>query len=151
MTGRHPLPPVSADERSTLEAFLDYFRSVLLRKAEGLDESQARLRVGASTLDILGLVRHMALVEQWWFTKAFAGSDEADLWANDWPARQWSTHEPARRMPSSGTSTHTPSHLDMVRGCECPAATRHQHSSAPAQRCRTGGAAAAVAARCDGG
>ena len=80
MTDLHPLPPVRSDERTTLEEFLDYFRSVLLRKADGLTEEQARVRVGASEIDLLGLVRHMALVEQWWFSQAFAGSDEPDLW-----------------------------------------------------------------------
>ena len=90
MTELHPLPPVTADERVTLEQFLEYFRSVLLRKADGIDEVQARQRVGASAIDILGLVRHMALVEQWWFTQAFAGSTEPDWWADpDDPDRDW--------------------------------------------------------------
>ena len=53
MTTLHPLPPVTADERVTLEQFLDYFRSVLLRKADGIDEVQARQRVGASAVDML--------------------------------------------------------------------------------------------------
>lgn len=82
MTELHPEPPVTAEERVTLEQFLDYFRSVLLRKADGIDEAQARLRVGVSTIDLLGLIRHMALVEQWWFSQAFAGSTEPDLWAD---------------------------------------------------------------------
>ena len=90
MTELHPLPPVTAEERVTLEQFLDYFRSVLLRKAEGINEMQARQRVGTSPIDILGLVRHMALVEQWWFTQAFAGSTEPDLWADpDDPDADW--------------------------------------------------------------
>ena len=71
MTELHPLPPVTADERTTLEQFLDYFRSVLVRKADGIDEAQARQQVGVSAMDMLGLVRHMALVEQWWFSQAF--------------------------------------------------------------------------------
>jgi uncharacterized damage-inducible protein DinB len=85
------LPGVACDERTTLEQFLDYFRSVLLRKAAGLDDAQARLRVGASEVDILGLVRHLALVEQFWFSQAFAGSSEPDLWADnsDDPDRDW--------------------------------------------------------------
>lgn len=65
MTELHALPPVSADERTTLEEFLDYFRSVLLRKADDLDETQARQRTGVSQMDMLGLIRHMAGVERW--------------------------------------------------------------------------------------
>jgi uncharacterized damage-inducible protein DinB len=29
---------------------------------------------------MLGLVRHMAMVEQWWFSQALGGSTEPDLW-----------------------------------------------------------------------
>ncbi len=83
MTELHALPPVTADERTTLEAFLDYFRSVLLRKADGLDEIQARQQVGISKMDMLGLIRHMAGVEQWWFSQAFVGSNETELWPSD--------------------------------------------------------------------
>ena len=79
MTELHPLPPVTADERTTLAEFLDYFRSVLLRKADDLDETQARQRTGVSQMDMLGLIRHMAGVERWWFSQAFAGSDEPDV------------------------------------------------------------------------
>ena len=63
MTELHSLPPVTANERITLEQFLDYFRSVLLRKADDLDEAQARHQIGVSQMDMLGLIRHMALVE----------------------------------------------------------------------------------------
>jgi uncharacterized damage-inducible protein DinB len=80
MTELAPLPSVTSGERDTLAQFLDYFRSVLLRKVDGIDEAQARARVGASSLDLLGLIRHMAGVEQWWFTQAFAGSDETSRW-----------------------------------------------------------------------
>jgi hypothetical protein len=80
MTALAPLSSVTSGELDTLTQFLDYFRSVLLRKSDGLDETQARARVGASRLDLLGLTRHMAGVEQWWFSQAFAGSDEASRW-----------------------------------------------------------------------
>lgn len=82
MTELPPLPRIAADERTTLEQFLDYFRGVLLRKADGLDDAQARMRVGASDLDMLGLVRHMAGVERWWFAQALDGSDVPELWIN---------------------------------------------------------------------
>ena len=83
MTDLHPLPPVTADERTTLTEFLDFFRSILLRKADGLDDSQARLQVGVSQMDMLGLIRHMGGVEQWWFSQAFAGSNEPEIWPSD--------------------------------------------------------------------
>ena len=77
------LPPVRAGERETLEAFLDYFRGVLIRKAEGLTEEQVRLKVPPSDLDLLGIVRHLALVEQWWFHNALEGVDDPPRWADN--------------------------------------------------------------------
>ncbi len=80
MTELAPLPGVASDETTTLAGFLDFYRSVLLRKAEGLDEAQVRMRLDPSPIDLLGLIRHMAVVEQWWFTNAFAGRDEPEWW-----------------------------------------------------------------------
>ena len=77
-----PLPTVRSAERQTLEEFLDFFRSVFVRKVEGIDDSQARVRVGASDLDLLGLARHMAGVERWWFSQALDGSNVPELWVN---------------------------------------------------------------------
>lgn len=80
MTELAPLPAVAVDERTSLDQFLDYFRSVFVRKADGLTDEQARIRVEPSTMDMLGLVRHMAVVEQGWFAQAFLGSDEPTHW-----------------------------------------------------------------------
>ena len=82
MTELTPLPSVRSPERQTLEEFLDFFRSVFIRKADDLDDAQARVRVGASDLDLLGLVRHISGVERWWFQQALDGSDAADRWHN---------------------------------------------------------------------
>jgi len=57
-----------ADERATLQFFLDYQRIVLARKADGLTDEQARIAAcPPSDLTILGLVRHMTEVERNWF------------------------------------------------------------------------------------
>lgn len=60
--------PREADERTTLMAFLDWQRTTLQRKCDGLTPEQLRRRgVPPSTLSLLGLVRHMAEVERSWF------------------------------------------------------------------------------------
>ena len=82
MTDLAPLPTVRSAERQTLEEFLDYFRSVFTRKVEGIDDARARVRIGASDLDLLGLARHMAGVERGWFSQALDGSDDPELWVN---------------------------------------------------------------------
>lgn len=61
-------PPGTGTERDQLVTFLDYYRATLLLKAEGLTDDQAMAKsCPPSTLSIVGLVRHMAEVERWWF------------------------------------------------------------------------------------
>ncbi|MGK5738856.1 DinB family protein [Micromonospora sp. URMC 103] len=62
------------DERAMLESWLDYHRQTLLLKCAGLTPEQLRTAsVEPSGLTLLGLVRHMAEVEAWWFRENFAG------------------------------------------------------------------------------
>jgi uncharacterized damage-inducible protein DinB len=71
-----PEPPLSGDERAMVTVWLDYQRATLLWKCDGLDGAAlARQGVPPSTLSLLGLVRHMTLVEWSWFDHIFAGSD----------------------------------------------------------------------------
>lgn len=64
------------DERSVLLGYLDYHRKVLVRKAEGITEDQARLAAcPPSGMTMLGLIRHMADVERNWFRRALTGED----------------------------------------------------------------------------
>jgi uncharacterized damage-inducible protein DinB len=82
-----PEPPEHADERTTLVAFLDYFRATLLMKAEGLTDEQSRAAtVEPSILSIAGLLRHMAEVERHWFQHYLRG-DARDrmFWGDDDP------------------------------------------------------------------
>jgi hypothetical protein len=75
-----PADPPVAGERTTLLAFLDYYRAVLIRKAEGLSDEQARQTAcPPSDLTILGLVRHMADVERNWFRRSLPGGDDEPL------------------------------------------------------------------------
>lgn len=63
-------------ERHLLDQFLDFHRGTLLRKCQGLSDEQLAVRsVTPSTLTLLGLVRHMAGVERWWFRQQFLGED----------------------------------------------------------------------------
>ena len=65
-----------ADERATLQFFLDYQRIVLARKADGLTDAQARMAAcPPSDLTILGVVRHMTDVERNWFQRSLQAKD----------------------------------------------------------------------------
>ncbi|MFV2084967.1 DinB family protein [Micromonospora sp. LOL_021] len=70
------IPPRLGDERATLAGFLDWHRRTLELKCGGLDPQQlARRSVQPSALSLLGLVRHLADVERYWFRQVMAGED----------------------------------------------------------------------------
>jgi Protein of unknown function (DUF664) len=63
-----------AGERAALDGWLDFHRSTLLVKCQGLTGAQlAERAVPPSSLSLLGLVRHMADVERAWFRIRVAG------------------------------------------------------------------------------
>jgi uncharacterized damage-inducible protein DinB len=67
-------PPFVADERTMLDAWLDFHRATLLMKCAGLSDAQLKIRsADPSTLSLLGLVRHMTEVERSWFRRRLAG------------------------------------------------------------------------------
>ncbi len=73
-TVERPMPPLNADERTTLEGWLDFHRATLALKCEGLhDEQAATASVPPSPFTLTGLVQHMAEVERNWFRRVFAG------------------------------------------------------------------------------
>ncbi len=72
--------PYGGDESAVVSWLLDYQRYVLLRKVDGITEQQARTTTASSNLSLLGLVRHLALVEQYWIGEVFLGSSETSLW-----------------------------------------------------------------------
>jgi uncharacterized damage-inducible protein DinB len=82
-TGRAE-PPLEAPEREMLTAWLDYHRTTLAWKCEGLTDEQLRQRaVPPSTLSLLGLVRHMAEVERSWFLRVLNGEDAPPRYYTD--------------------------------------------------------------------
>ncbi|MFP5021026.1 DinB family protein [Pseudonocardia phyllosphaerae] len=78
------MPPMQADPRATLAGWLDFYRTTLLAKCDGLSEEQLRTAsVDPSGLTLLGLVRHLAAVEQHWFREVLAGEDVEPLHARE--------------------------------------------------------------------
>ena len=82
MTAERLDPPLEADERATLTAFLDFQRATLALKCEGLTDDELRQRaVPPSSLSLLSLVRHMAEVERNWFRTVLGGEEMAAIFA----------------------------------------------------------------------
>ena len=76
-------PPLLADERESLRAFLDFHRATLALKCEGLTDEQLRRAASPpSTLSLLGLVRHMAEVERTWFRRVIDAQDVPLVWSD---------------------------------------------------------------------
>jgi Protein of unknown function (DUF664) len=74
-------PPYDADERTMLEAYLDYHRGTLLWKASALTGEQlVTASVEPSKLTMLGLILHLALNERWWFRQQAAQLDLPDTY-----------------------------------------------------------------------
>lgn len=69
-----PEPPSVAGERETLVGFLEWQRATLLWKCSGVAaEDLVRRGVPTSNLSLIGIVRHMTLVEWSWFEEVFSG------------------------------------------------------------------------------
>src|SRR3954447_4856476 len=88
-------PPLRAGEAETLLAFLDYHRNTLRWKVAGLDREQLGRVLAPSTMTLGGLVRHLTLVEDSWFSVVLHGNDYAEPFnAVDWhedPDWEWRT------------------------------------------------------------
>ena len=77
-------PPLVAQERGMLDAWLDYHRATLAVKCEGLTDDQLRARaVPPSSLSLLGLVRHMGEVERSWFRRVLGGEQAPPRYYSD--------------------------------------------------------------------
>jgi uncharacterized damage-inducible protein DinB len=90
-----PEPPVAGDEIATLLGFLDFQRATLAWKCSGLDTTGLTATVGASSMTLGGLLKHLALVEEGWFSRSLHGRDYQPPWdAIDWkadPDWEWRT------------------------------------------------------------
>lgn len=75
-----PEPPVAGGEAETLQGFLDFQRATFKWKCSGLDEAGLRTKVAASSMTLGGMLKHLALVEDWWFSQGLLGREAAPPW-----------------------------------------------------------------------
>lgn len=69
-----------SNERDALAGFLDRQRDALVRKFRGVSDADARLAPTASSLSLLGLLKHSAAWEARWFQGVLAGRPLPDGW-----------------------------------------------------------------------
>ena len=74
-------PPVAGTELEHLVGAVERQRATFRWKADGLDAAGLATRVGASTLTLGGLLKHLALVEDYRFTTQLRGDPPGGPWA----------------------------------------------------------------------
>ena len=78
---RRSEPPYILGERAMLEAWLEFHRTTLLLKCEGLDDVSRKARpIPSSLLSLHGLLRHMGEVERSWFRRTLLVDDCGRIW-----------------------------------------------------------------------
>jgi Protein of unknown function (DUF664) len=115
-------PPLAGDELPTLSGFLDYLREAIVIKATGLDDEALRRPMTPSGVCLLGIVKHLAYVERWWFAHTFGGNDVEFPWTDDDPDADW------RIEPGDSTTDIITLYL-----AECERSRKLTAAAAPAQ------------------
>jgi uncharacterized damage-inducible protein DinB len=98
-----PEPPIASGEVDTLLGFLDFQRATLAWRTSGLDHDGLTATVGASTMTLAGLLKHLAWVEDYWFSCRLHGNDPGPPWVDvDWDADpDWEWNSAADDDPDS--------------------------------------------------
>ena len=90
-----PGPPIAGDEVATLVGSLDRQRWIFAWKCGGLDAAGLSATLSPSTMTLGGLMKHLALVEDEYFSVRLLGGEARPPWnAIDWdadPDWEWSS------------------------------------------------------------
>jgi uncharacterized damage-inducible protein DinB len=83
-------PPLNADERTTLSTFLDAYRADVLGRLDRVTSEQAGARLLPGTeMTIAGIVKHLAQMEDLWFTHKLLGHDFPAPWESVGADEEW--------------------------------------------------------------
>src|SRR5262245_60813194 len=95
-------PPLAGTEAEHLIGALERLRTTFRWKADELDAAGLQTRIGASSLTIGGLLKHLACVEDQTFITKFDGAPIGAPWdAVDWTADpEWDFHSAADDKPN---------------------------------------------------
>ena len=73
-------PPVAGDETDTLLGSLERQRAIFAWKCGGLGAAGLRATVGASSMTLGGLLKHLAVVEEEYFSRRLHGWEFGPPW-----------------------------------------------------------------------
>ena len=86
-------PPVGGSEIETLTGFLDWQRSTLEWKTRGLETDGLNATIPTSSMTLGGIVKHMAWVEDHWFSYRLHARPRSPMWltaeATSHPDWEW--------------------------------------------------------------
>src|SRR3954452_21243673 len=84
-------PPLAGTELEQLVGALDRLRATFRWKADALDAAGLQARIGASSLTLGRLLKHLAFVEDCSFTLKLRGAASGEPWQSvDWSAHpEW--------------------------------------------------------------
>ena len=94
-------PPIAGDETATLLGSLERQRATLAWMCADLDATGLRARHGPSAITLGGLLKHLALVEDDYFTRRLRNQELGPPWNTvDWDADpDWEWHSAAEDTP----------------------------------------------------
>jgi uncharacterized damage-inducible protein DinB len=94
-------PPVAGSEIDTLTGSLERQRRTFAWKCGGLDAAGLSATVGVSSVTLGGLLKHLALIEDHYFTHRLAGRELGAPWDTvDWDAEpDWEWHSAVADRP----------------------------------------------------
>lgn len=87
------LPPYRGTEKETLVGFLQFLRQTIVQKCSGLTDEQLRSHPTVSGMTMLGMVKHLTIVERYWFQGVFLDADVDLPWSEEEPDGDWRAHD----------------------------------------------------------
>jgi uncharacterized damage-inducible protein DinB len=96
-----PEPPLAGGEFKTLKGFLEYQRATFAWKCEDLDARALQSTAAASSMTLGGMLKHLAIVEDSWFSQRLRGRDAPPPFDTvDWEEdHDWEWHSAAEDSP----------------------------------------------------
>ena len=90
-----PEPPLASGEAETLVGFLEYQRATFAWKWSGLEAAGLKATLGASTMTLGGMLKHLAYYEDHWFSHRMRGNKRQAVWSDDYwdddPDWEWNS------------------------------------------------------------
>lgn len=93
-------PPLAGTEVAHLVGALERLRATFRWKADDLDAVGLATRVGASTLTLGGLLKHLAFAEDLMFTDKLSGAPVGEPWQSRWDGDDWDFRSAADDSPA---------------------------------------------------